>query len=147
MVPGQRPVWKNALLPAGVGLVLALVVVVGHLWLLGDDFSIFVRTAPPFAQAEKLPPGLHPLDPAQVYDGQFFYRLAIDPSASRDVGISFDHPSYRQQRILYPLIARGLSAGQDAWVPFVLVAINVVGLAVLGALGARFAVECGAPAW
>jgi len=123
------------------------VIVVGHLRALGNDLSIFVRTAPPFAQADEVSPSLRVLDPAQVYDGQFFYRLAVDPLAVREVGIRFDHPSYRQQRILYPLIAYVLSAGRDTWVPFVLVAINGAGLVLLGGLGARFAIELDAPAW
>jgi hypothetical protein len=134
-------------LPALVGLVLALVIVVGHLWLLGDDFSVFVRAAPPFAEPGKAPPSLRILEPAQTYDGQFFYRLAVDPWVTREVGVSLDHPSYRQQRILYPLIVRVLSLGQDAWVPVVLVAVNVAGLAVLGSLGARLAMALGAPVW
>jgi hypothetical protein len=128
-------------------LFLALVIVVGHLWMLGDDVSVFVRATPPFAQPDTAPPSLRLLEPAQTYDGQFFYRLAVDPWVSREVGVNLDHPSYRQQRILYPLIVHGLSFGQDTWVPFVLIAVNIAGLAVLGGLGARFAIELGAPGW
>jgi hypothetical protein len=41
------------------------------------------------------------------YDGQFFYRLALEPfsTAERVDGIAFDAPAYRQQRIGYPLLA------------------------------------------
>jgi hypothetical protein len=134
-------------LPALAGLLLGLVIVVGHLWMLGDDPSVFVRAAPPFAQRDTAPPSLRVLEAAQAYDGQFFYSLAVDPWVTRDVGVRLDEPNYRQQRILYPLIVRVLSFGQDAWVPLVLIAVNVTGLAVLGMLGARFAVELSAPAW
>jgi len=137
----------NIALPALAGLLLALTVVVGHLWLLGNDPSVFVRAAPPFAFAATAPPGVRVLEADQTYDGQFFYRLAVDPWATREVGVTLDHPSYRQQRILYPLVVHVLSLGQDAWVPWLLIAVNVAGLAVLGGLGARFAVHFGAPAW
>lgn len=141
------PSARCAALPPLVGLLLALAIVGGHLWMLGGDASVFVRAAPPFAQPDTGSPSLRLLDPTQAYDGQFFYRLAVDPSATREVGVSLDHPSYRQQRILYPLIVRVLSVGEDAWVPVLLVAVNVAGLAVLGILGSRLAIALKAPGW
>jgi hypothetical protein len=151
-----NPAWRvrttrvlrtSTMLPTCFGLLLALTIVVGHLWMLGADFSVFVRAAPPFAEPATAPPSLCLLDPEQTYDGQFFYRLALDPRVTRDVGVSLDHPSYRQQRIVYPLLVNVLSLGQESWVPFILVAVNVVGLAVLGYLGARLAIELGGPGW
>ena len=38
-----------SLAPALVGLILALSLVAGHLWMLGWDASVFVRAAPPLA--------------------------------------------------------------------------------------------------
>jgi hypothetical protein len=87
------------------------------------------------------------MDADQAYDGQFFYRLAVDPLLVRDVGITLDGPSYRQQRLLYPLLVSALSLGQEAWVPWLLIALNVAGLAFLGALGARYAVALNHDAW
>jgi hypothetical protein len=127
--------------------VLAVVVVAGHLWMLGGDLSGFVRAAPPFVQPDRVDSSLRPVDESHVYDGQYFYRLAVDPWVTRDVGVSLDIPSYRQQRILYPLIVHALALEQQGWIPFLLVAVNVVGLAVLGGLGATLAIELGAPAW
>ncbi|MGI9147977.1 MAG: hypothetical protein ACR2IK_15725 [Chloroflexota bacterium] len=140
-------VGTSTALPSAVGLLLSLAVVLGHLWMLGNDPAVFVRAAPPFASPATAPASLRILEPEQTYDGQFFYRLAVDPLLTRDVGVNLDHPSYRQQRMLYPFFVRVLSLGQDAWVPWLLIAANVVGLTALGALGGRFAVELGAPAW
>ena len=41
------------------------------------------------------------------YDGAFVYRLALDPFTEQPVahGITLDNPSYRQQRIVLPLVA------------------------------------------
>ncbi len=56
--------------------------------MLGGDLCVFVRAAPPFAHADSAPPWLQVLEPAQTYDGQFFYRLATDPWVTRDVGVT-----------------------------------------------------------
>jgi hypothetical protein len=87
------------------------------------------------------------MDVDQAYDGEFFYRLAVDPLLVRDVGITLDSPSYRQQRLLYPLLVGALSLGREAWVPWLLIVVNVVGLAVLGFVGARYAVAVNHAAW
>jgi len=126
---------------------LALTVVGLHFSALGADPSVFVRAAPPLADPLKVPSSLHTVNADQAYDGEFFYRLAVDPLLVRDVGINLDGPSYRQQRLLYPLVVAALSLGQEAWVPWLLIAVNVVGLSVLGFLGARYAIATDHPGW
>ncbi len=83
------------------------------------------------------------------YDGQFFYRLALDPFY-KDLSISprLDAPAYRQQRILYPLMVRAFSFGNKDSVPFVMVAINLLFLCFLAWLGAEYAMHRGrSPIW
>src|SRR5579859_4373219 len=133
----------SAIIPAIAGLVLAVAVVGLHLRALGPDPSVFVRAAPPLADPLRVPHSLQIMRPEQAYDGEFFYRLALDPLLLRDVGITLDGPSYRQQRLLYPILVRDLSLGQDAWVPWLLILVNVAGLTVLGFLGARYAIALG----
>ncbi len=75
--------------------------------------------------------GVAPL-PAQYitagsgYDGQFYFRMALAPLSREPVehGIAFDIGAYRQQRILYPLLAYALSVGNSEAVPWVLILIN-----------------------
>ncbi len=59
------------------------------------------------------------------YDGQFTYYIAIDlnPTTVRE---KLDVPAYRYQRILLSMLARLLSAGNTAAIPWVLLAINLV---------------------
>lgn len=64
------------------------------------------------------------------YDGQFAYQIAINPG---DAASFLDIPAYRYQRILYPLLARLLSLGNDAVVPWMMITINLASL-VLGTL-------------
>jgi len=61
------------------------------------------------------------------YDGQFAYYIALDPLNAR---YYMDAPSYRYTRIVYPLLARLLAAGQRALIPYALLVINW--LAIVG---------------
>jgi hypothetical protein len=82
--------------------------------------------------------------PLQGYDGQFYYRFALNPfNWNRTAyGITIDH-NYRYTRLGYPIVAWILSFGQHHLVPAVLVAINLVCVAIIGWLGAKFARESG----
>ncbi len=63
------------------------------------------------------------------YDGQFFYYIAKYLFATPLHMI--DIPSYRFQRILYPLLIRILSLGQYDLMPWVMIFINI-GVVVIG---------------
>ena len=94
-----------------------------------------------FTHPAQLPPGVVISDPnAAGYDGQFYYRLALDPFdwARTAFGITMDQ-SYRYTRIGYPVLAWLVSFGQHQLVPYVLVLINLVGVAAIAFLGGVFA--------
>ena len=84
------------------------------------------------------------------YDGIYFYRLALYPftTTQKAFGIDFIGAPYRQQRILYPLLAWLLSGGgRPDLVPYTLLLVNLVMVSLIGWIGARLAVENEAPAW
>jgi hypothetical protein len=64
-------------------------------------------------------------DGSPGYDGQFSYYLAsnLDPEA---VEPKLDVPAYRYQRILYPVVARTLTFGIEAWLPWTLVIVGLL---------------------
>jgi hypothetical protein len=98
-----------------------------------------------FTQAKQLPPGVMIGDPSAAgYDGQFYYRLALDPFNWNKTafGITMDQ-SYRYTRIGYPVLAWLVSLGQHQLVPVALVAINLLGVAAMAFLGGMFARESG----
>ena len=98
-----------------------------------------------YTHARQLPPGVMIADPgAAGYDGQFYYRLALDPFdwAKTAFGITMDQ-SYRYTRIGYPFLAWLVSLGQHQFVPVALVAINLVCVAAMAVLGGMFARESG----
>lgn len=105
----------------------------------GSDPGQFVGAGLPFAEPAMVPAGL-PIVPGG-YDGQFYYRLALDPLTTDQTafGITFDRAAYRQQRILYPATAWALAGGAPARVPVTLILVNLIAWALLAWLGARYA--------
>lgn len=91
----------------------------------------------------RVPRGI-PITSGQGYDGQFFYRMALDP-------LNFHHTAYgirmdtlsRFERIAYPAFGWLVAGGHSALVPWTLVIVNVIGLGCLGALGAVVARDAG----
>ena len=113
-----------------------------HIWAKGH-LSLFIMAGHVYTHRSQLPRGLL-LVPSDGYDGQFYYRLALDPAnwSKTAFGITMDQ-SYRYTRIGYPVLAWLLSFGQHQLVPVVLVAINLLAVAAMAALGGMFARESG----
>ena len=110
--------------------VVARLAVVAH-----GDITRFIDVGSAFALVHHVPHGIT-IVPGGGYDGQFYYRLALDPANLHRTayGITLDN-GYRIQRITYPVLAWLLAAGQQAAVPYSLVAVNVVALGALAWLG------------
>jgi hypothetical protein len=126
---------------AAVAFVVLRLEVMAH-----GDITRFVDVGADFSDRAGLPRGVTVV-PGTGYDGQFYYRLALNPADLHRsaYGITFDN-AYRVQRITYSLLVFVAAAGQAGAVPYALVVVNVVGLAVLAALGALLARDCGRPA-
>jgi hypothetical protein len=128
---------------AGVAILLAAVAG-GRWWCGGRDMTRFAVIGEWFGSASEMP------FPAQIipgpgYDGQFFLRTALKPwtTQQKEFGISYDSPAYRQQRIMYPLLAWLSSGGNPAIVPLALVCINLLALIGLSIILAAFATRHG----
>jgi hypothetical protein len=78
------------------------------------------------------------------YDGQFVYYIARDPSTAEHF---LDAPGYRFQRILLPALAMILSFGQDDWIPWALMVINLVAVGAGTALLERLLAAHGVSRW
>ena len=105
--------------------------------------SRFILVGRHFATPSQLPHGM-PVAQTYGYDGQFFYRLALNPLNFHQTayGITMDRP-YRYMRIGYPALTWLVSLGQHFLVPVMLVAVNIAAIGALGYLGAVFAAEGG----
>jgi hypothetical protein len=107
------------------------------------DVTRFVVAGDDWSNRAGLAGRIHVEEDASGYDGQFFYRLAIDPSElqfGERQGVTFDQP-YRLGRIRYPLVAWAVSLGQPDLVPWGLVVTNVLALGVLAFLGTLVALR------
>jgi hypothetical protein len=113
-----------------------------QIWAKGH-ISLFVMAGQVYTHRGQLPRGLL-LVPYDGYDGQFYYRLALDPANWNKTafGITMDQ-SYRYTRIGYPVLAWLVSLGQHQFVPVALVAVNLAGVAAMAFLGGVFARDAG----
>lgn len=120
----KRPLAASALLI--VFLILAR-------WIAGGGtFSYFIVAGDLFVDTAETPAPIH-TETGPGYDGQFFYRFALNPfNVEPDqYGVQLDHPAYRHQRIVYPLLVWLLSGTQPGWVPFMLVLVNALAFMVI----------------
>ena len=135
----DRPIVSGLIaLLAAVAFVLAR----WQTWAKGD-ITRFILVGRHFATPSQLPPGIA-VAPTYGYDGQFFYRLALNPVNFSHIayGIRVDQP-YRYMRIGYPWLTWLVSFGQHALVPVMLVVINIVAIGAIGYLGGMFARQGG----
>lgn len=138
---------RKAVAPGLISLLAAGYLLLFLLFTVQYDFSRLIHVGRKFT-LPSLPSSIHAVYPIG-YDGQFFYRLAIDPftQAKCDHGLCLDWPRYRQQRILYPLLARLAALGRVDWLPYSLVLVNLVGLGAIGALGGMYCQSIGRSTW
>lgn len=129
----------------GVAAVAALILTIAMLFAVRFDASVLVHAAPPWTDPALTRGSLTVLPADRGYDGQFFYRLAIDPwsTAPTVAGVTLDVPGMRTGRIGYPLLAFALSVGLDAAVPWALLAANLIALVALAVVGAGLARRSG----
>lgn len=109
------------------------------------NFSSFVTAGDVYSDPARVPQGLTVLRNSPGFDGQFYYRLALNPFTSQpsQFGITIDAPPLRHQRILYPFLTWTLSFGNSHRVPVIMVLINLIGLIALGWIGGHYAQSFG----
>jgi hypothetical protein len=109
------------------------------------DLSRFIHAGDAFVDATHAPSGLYILPNSSGYDGQFYFRLALEPFTAQQTGygITLDAPRYRQQRILYPLMAHLVALGKPEAIPTAMLLVNWVAICLLAFVGAQYAKQLG----
>jgi len=134
----------NPVVPGLIAAAAAVVLVIAR-WAgwAHRNLANFILVGRHFANPAQLPPGI-PLQPTYGYDGQFYYRLALNPLnfSQTAYGIRADH-SYRFMRIGYSAVTWVASVGQHELVPIMLIAVNVVAIGALGYFGGVLARQGG----
>ena len=105
------------------------------------DPGTFPQAGDFFADANKTPVNLVILTDSFGYDGQFYYRMALNPLTREktEFGIEIGSPRYRHQRILYPLLAWFFSFGNPSLVIYALILVNFLTLVMIGYTAGKFA--------
>lgn len=135
---------KNPLFPAVTAAIGGTLFVLVRLFVVAKgDLSRFVMAGRDFVNPAAAPAGLH-VFAGTGYDGQFYYRLALDPANLHKTayGITLD-AGFRVQRIGMPALAWLASAGRHQLLPDAIVAINLAALVVLAWLGGVIARDAG----
>ncbi len=127
-----------ATVPLTVSFVVLRWMVAAH-----HQLARFVLAGSDYATRSRVPRGL-PIRPGSGYDGQFYYRLALNPFnlARTASGIRLDSLS-RVERMGYPFLAWALALGHQAEIPLSLVLVNLAAAAVLGLAGGLLARSAG----
>ena len=123
MIQSGKPV--NMFLAAGLML---LVLLAGRGYVACGDFTYFFVAGTDFVDPMATPAPVW-VQEGQGYDGQFFYRYALNPFdfTETNYGINVDLVPYRIQRVAYPLLTWIFSFGGVPFlVPYMLVLINVL---------------------
>jgi hypothetical protein len=125
----DRPAFTCAVTLVAYGIFVA-----ARLANLESDPSAFVVAGDRVSNPAEVPAALTVLPDSMGYDGQAFYRLALDPftTVDEDYGITLGDPAWRQQRILYPLLVWCIAQGDPAQTAIWLIGVS---LAALGAVG------------
>lgn len=112
----------------GIAAILLLLLCAGRGYLAHGDFTYFFVAGSDFVDASQTPGPVF-VQQGQGYDGQFFYRYALDPFdfSKTNYGVTTDLVPYRIQRIGYPALAWLFSGGGNAaLVPVALILVNLL---------------------
>lgn len=122
----------------------AAVFVVLRLGVMADwRITRFIVAGSRFVDRAQAPTGLA-IVPRAGYDGQFFYRLALDPANLHVTAFGITvFPLFRLQRIGYPVLTWLAALGHDSWVPVAMVVVNGLAIAAIAFLGAVAARQAG----
>ena len=129
-------------------VLVALALVVGFVLVrlvLATSVAGFTVAGDRFVDPALTPDRLPVTQESGGYDGQFVYRLALEPWTQQrtDYGITLDNPAYRQQRIATPALAWAVGLLPGVSTALALLLVNVAALAVAAAFAVRLAVALG----
>jgi len=127
---------------------VALVLLVGFVLArlaLATSLGGFLVAADDFVDPARTPDRLPVTTESGGYDGQFVYRLALEPWTGERTayGITLDNPAYRQQRIATPLLAWAVALLPGVSTVLALLLVNLAALVVAAFFGSRLAVAVG----
>ena len=143
----KTPVYLSLLIGLLVGCIYIAIVL--YRLYINADITWFIHAGDEFTSRDELYESIYTHKNVSGYDGQFYYRFSQNPLTHLKVenGIEIDSPIYRGQRIVYPLIVRILSLGNNRVIPWIMVSVNIVGMAVIGYTSTLYAQRINRSVW
>ena len=136
--------WRFAIVVVVAYLVMVALPLAAH----DFDLSTFIVAGDRYVDPALTPGPILVHAKSAGYDGQFFYRLALDPWRFEETafGVRLDKPAFRMSRILYPVLAWMVSLGIPKLVPTALFALNLLALGLVAATSVMLAKAARLPA-
>jgi hypothetical protein len=147
--PRPQPAWRSVVAVGAVAFVLGVVMLGLQFARLGADVTapFFVGTAWKLDEQLAAAGARVTVVPGTGYDGQWFLGQAYDPFLTEGMASGFDMPRYRAGRPLYALVGRALAGGAEEGVPYTLLAVGPLALAVGAASTGRLLAAYGRSRW
>ena len=142
LVPSRPAVSARSVVVVALALVVGFVLV---RLVLATSIGGFAVAGDRFVDPALTPDRLPVTAESGGYDGQFVYRLALEPWTDQATayGITLDNPAYRQQRIATPVLAWAVGLLPGVSTLLALLLVNVAALTVAAAFAVRLAVALG----
>jgi hypothetical protein len=142
LVPPRPAVSGRSVVAVALALVVGFVLV---RLVLATSVAGFAVAGDRFVDPALTPDPLPVTAESGGYDGQFVYRLALEPWTHQATayGITLDNPAYRQQRIATPVLAWAVGLLPGVSTLLALLLVNVAALTVAAAFAVRLAVALG----
>jgi hypothetical protein len=142
----SRPTTLGAL---ALMLILYLVVPASYsiIWTNGHrlDETVFIHAGKDMSERWGIDyDSIHVFKDSIGYDGQFYYTIAKNP-LDMDAARKIPAPSFRYQRILYPLIVHLLSLGNTRIIPAMFLLLNLASIAAAACIYQRMISHPNAP--
>jgi hypothetical protein len=120
----------------GAGLLIAVFLLLRFATVGGPE--TFVAPGKQYVDASAAPAELHVV-PGSGYDGQFVYRMVLEPFPDTQTGhgITFDSPAYRAQRVVTPVLAWAVDHATPLGPAASLLLVNVAALLVAAFFAGR----------
>ena len=145
----RQPGWRAVAGVAAAGLVLGSLLLVLQLVRLGWEPTAPFVVGTSWRLDEELAARHVPVQvtPGNGYDGQWFLGLAYDPLLDERLASSFDMPRYRAGRPLQAVTGWLLAGGRAAAIPFGLLAVGPLAVALGSAATGRLVAASGRSPW
>lgn len=132
------------ILYGALALIVILLPMAGRLAFNHFDPTFFIVAGKQFVNQRYLPYPIS-LILRTGYDGQFYFKSALDLSDPTEKALHYDSPQYRKQRIFYPVVVSLAALRNINFIPFSMIFVNCLCLILLWLIFAKICINNAIP--